>query len=593
MDGTSPNGLRAILWNASTGLSDNITDTIGPSGNSGTSNVYMIDCESLATPCMVGDLLSIKILEGANGTKALNSVNVTVTGAGFDVAGNITLNSRPNVTLNYPTNNSYVTTNLFNLTCTAGDLDSNLQNLSLFGNWSGGWHLNQTVSALGGEQTNNFTKSLVDGNYLWNCLAFDNVSSSNFAPHNFTFILDSTAPIINGTGGNLTGPICGVNEMIRLTCDTYDNFTGIDTVLFKIQNPQWTLNKTGQLLLGYTYYADILLNETGIWDFTCIVNDSAGNRVNTTMQSIEIKNGTVPELLVQSEDINLSNENPMEKVPVSITAIIHNNGCINAENVIVQFFDGEPILNNQIESNRTINVTAFSNATTNVTWISDIGPNNFFVLVDPGNFISEANESNNQANKSIEVTAWQDIYGKISVDELLGNGNLINLSFWFNGTSLAGNIFVSDTESSINWDLLLAIGKNTTGQNTSNDFQEIDSYLNMTAYNDSVSSIFTTDGNTPISTKNFSISQGQMVVLPIINSTNNSNFVTGILWDSSDDTDGEFGGVEKEDLVFVTEINKEKQGAYGIYDYEIKIPVRLRSYDTTDEAGVYLYFNLN
>ena len=77
------------------------------------------------------------------------------------------------------------------------------------------------------------------------------------------------------------------------------------------------------------------------------------------------------------------------------------------------------------------------------------------------------------------------------------------------------------------------------------------------------------------------------------NSINNSNFVTGILWDSSDDDgDYEFNESGKEDLVFVTQINTSSQGAYGIYDYELRVPARLREYSTTDSSAAAFYLEL-
>jgi len=63
------------------------------------------------------------------------------------------------------------------------------------------------------------------------------------------------------------------------------------------------------------------------------------------------------------------------------------------------------------------------------------------------------------------------------------------------------------------------------------------------------------------------------------------------LWDSSDANNGEYNGTQ--DVVFITKLNNNAPGRYGIYDYEIKIPVRLREYDTADSNNVYFYYDLN
>ena len=46
------------------------------------------------------------------------------------------------------------------------------------------------------------------------------------------------------------------------------------------------------------------------------------------------------------------------------------------------------------------------------------------------------------------------------------------------------------------------------------------------------------------------------------------------------------------DLVFVAPSNKDTQGAYGIYDYEIRVPARLREYYTVDNSGVVFYVEM-
>jgi len=204
----------------------------------------------------------------------------------------------------------------------------------------------------------------------------------------------------------------------------------------------------------------------------------------------------------------------------------------------------------------------------------------------------EDNESNNQANKTFSINSWQNIYGNTSVDKIIG-GETINIKKWFNESYLEGNVFITDSESSINWLSLQAIGKTKTGGESSNDFLEIDELLNMTNFEDSISNVFSENQN-PRETQSIIIYQREIQEIPIINSTSDSSFVTGILWDGLDDElDEEFDSEDKEDLVFVTPIKKNTEGSYGFYDYEIRIPSRLREYDNLDSQEVYLYYDLN
>lgn len=97
-DGASPNGLTVTLWNIINGTSINLTDVVGPTGNSGADDTYLIDCELSPLHCQVGDTLSLQIFSSiANPYFTPIEVNVTVTGAGFDVASNLSLNSPPNI----------------------------------------------------------------------------------------------------------------------------------------------------------------------------------------------------------------------------------------------------------------------------------------------------------------------------------------------------------------------------------------------------------------------------------------------------------------------------------------------------------------
>jgi hypothetical protein len=86
----SANGRIVYLWKSD--IMNNLTDIVGPLGNSKTDNIYMIDCEPLF--CEVGDNLSLGIFDEGFGY-ITEIVNVTVTGFGFSQAGNLTLNSPP------------------------------------------------------------------------------------------------------------------------------------------------------------------------------------------------------------------------------------------------------------------------------------------------------------------------------------------------------------------------------------------------------------------------------------------------------------------------------------------------------------------
>ncbi len=101
-DGEPADGHIIIIYHPED-RTDNETDIIGPSGNSGTGNRYMIDCESLDTSCQVGDTISIEVLDSGDNYKS-DQVNVTISGAGYDIAPDLTLEKQIIVELNFTTN---------------------------------------------------------------------------------------------------------------------------------------------------------------------------------------------------------------------------------------------------------------------------------------------------------------------------------------------------------------------------------------------------------------------------------------------------------------------------------------------------------
>ena len=92
-------------------------------------------------------------------------------------------------------------------------------------------------------------------------------------------------------------------------------------------------------------------------------------------------------------------------LPATISATIHNIGTADANNIIVQFFDGDPDAGGtQIGTDQIISgIAQDSSGTVQVTWTAIPGTHDIFVRVDPYNSISEASENNNQAHKPITI----------------------------------------------------------------------------------------------------------------------------------------------------------------------------------------------
>jgi|GEM_PF-5273005 len=133
---------------------------------------------------------------------------------------------------------------------------------------------------------------------------------------------------------------------------------------------------------------------------------------NTILEANELNNEgskllrVGPDLVVDSTDITITMPNP---IPIGsttpITATIRNIGTWNAQNVVVQFYDGDPVAGGvKIDGDQIIaSIPAGGFGLATVQWTSVAGLHDIFVLIDPLNAIQEADEGNNKDFKPVVV----------------------------------------------------------------------------------------------------------------------------------------------------------------------------------------------
>ncbi len=286
------------------------------------------------------------------------------------------------------------------------------------------------------------------------------------------------------------------------------------------------------------------------------------------------------DLKISASDMAFSNANPAEGENITINVTIRNLGNESANNVLVEFWDDAINIGNS-----TIDFLPFSSTSVIRFWNAEIGPSNITVRVDPKNIFLESNETNNNATQKVSISAYHTYVGTVRSFTALGIGS----DFLF-GTETSGcNLLVTDSDSTVDFSALKALGRRKIFGVGLNDFIDADVLLNMTFFDDSISAEWTSFDNSPSpffkifpqETRPFLVFNKTILDVPIVNSTNSTFFRTGILWDASDDTDGSNGQFDindKEDLIFVANINQSKSGKFGVYDYEIKIPALLREY---------------
>lgn len=199
-------------------------------------------------------------------------------------------NVDPATTLNYPANNYYNDNSdpvnvAFN--CSATD-NKALANISFYitNNNNASFGLNQTNSLSGTTDSVEFTAELTNGNYTWNCLAYDTSDNFDWADNNrtlkinFTYV-DITAPDVFSIVPT-AGSDYGVNITIQIQTNVTDDVT-VDTVLANITYPNTTVQQLNLSNIGGDRYSKDfdIPNLVGQYNVLFIANDTSNN-INST-----------------------------------------------------------------------------------------------------------------------------------------------------------------------------------------------------------------------------------------------------------------------------------------------------------------------
>lgn len=184
--------------------------------------------------------------------------------------------------------------------------------------------------------------------------------------------------------------------------------------------------------------------------------------------------------------------------------------------------------------------------------------------------------------ESVSFTVKKDpyhlFYGNVSATLNLGRDSSALYSY---GSTQVKNVYAADSDSDFAFEDLYPLGRKTDGTASSQDFAELDNLLNLTNYTRGFRLYWAIDNSTPKNTMSFNVSGSIIDNVPYINSTENGNFVTGLLWDASDSADDEFDLTDKEDIVLITKYSPNTTGRHGIYGLELLVPQTLGEYSGT------------
>ncbi len=224
------------------------------------------------------------------------------------------------------------------------------------------------------------------------------------------------------------------------------------------------------------------------------------------------------DLTVSSGDITFDPSSPNEGQLVDISAVIHNNGATDAYPVVVEFYDGDPDsggIQIGLEQQVPHILVQGESATVNVTWdTTGEGDNHdIYVVVDGNNIISETNEANNKAFRTLVVN------GPFPPIHLEEGWNLVSFPHIVSNTNLEDVLTSINTEYDTVWSFnssdIMDSWKHyhTSKPSNMNDLSDLDNKIGFWIHvTDADGAELVVDGDLPTSPQSISLKAGWNLV---------------------------------------------------------------------------------
>jgi len=174
---------------------------------------------------------------------------------------------------NYNSSNTNVT---FDLKC-ADAYSAN--DLVLYGNWSAGWHANQTNASTNNDSYWNITvPNIADGTYKWTAYCNDSAGNADWDAANRTLTVDTTNPTAS-FGTNPASALSTPNRTITFDLKCADGLNSPDTIeLWGNWSGTWAVNNSNASAINNTFSnISVTLAADGSYKWAVYCNDSAGN----------------------------------------------------------------------------------------------------------------------------------------------------------------------------------------------------------------------------------------------------------------------------------------------------------------------------
>ncbi|MEM1578008.1 MAG: fibronectin type III domain-containing protein, partial [Candidatus Pacearchaeota archaeon] len=258
---------------------------------------------------------------------------------------NITLDTTaPNIILNYP-NNGLVTGNtIITFNCSAYD-SIDLANITLWHNATG-WQANETKPLTGYSNSTTFTKTFVEGSYLWSCSACDSLGNCNESfVENRTFTIDLDSPIISYVFPTDIDNAYVSRLWTFINVTAYDE-NGINACILNWDGANETMSKV-ELDNNNVYCYINKTDVEGNHIYNVYVNDSAGNIAiagerNITfditppiIENVEVTNITRSSAIIKWETNEYANSSINYGINISLGNLISNSTFVLNHSILI------------------------------------------------------------------------------------------------------------------------------------------------------------------------------------------------------------------------------------------------------------------
>ena len=250
----------------------------------------------------------------------------------YNVTIDYTPDYLPDITaLNYPENNSWATVSIdFNFTV---EDDFGFTNCTLYGNFSGNWAANETITTVNNGTVNNITISPAEGTYIWNVLCYDNASTpqSDWYDNNYTVTVDTTKPnqVKLNAPDNTTNT---TNNWILFNFTAIDNLASTLNCSLYINNTLNTTNSSSVNNTPTTFNVTEITETTYEWNITCLDNALNSNSSSTRSFTIDASAPVINTITISPS----STDDVDPNVQINVTANVTDAG-VGVDTVIFQY----------------------------------------------------------------------------------------------------------------------------------------------------------------------------------------------------------------------------------------------------------------